>query len=230
MCPAAGNFVTAITKPVEMIKNIIFDLGGVLLDLDRNKVIEAYEAMGFAEADELLNNFLQKGIFMRLEKGTAGRYDIYEYIRRSTGRNIPARSIDDALNNFICGLSPYKLRMLDRLGQDYRLYVLSNTNEIMLPEIARIWFTQEGKTMDSYFDGIFLSYEIRMLKPEPEIFEKVASEAGILPSETLFIDDGKHNTDAAAALGFRVYRPNEKEDLRVALQKELDLASDYFGR
>ncbi|MCC8034794.1 MAG: HAD family phosphatase [Rikenellaceae bacterium] len=211
-----------------MVKNIIFDLGGVLLDLDRQRVIDAYDKMGFTQADQLLNNFLQKGIFMELERGTASRWELYDHIRQSTGKSIPAWKIDDALNNFIVGLAPYKLDMLRRLRKDFRLYVLSNTNEIMIPEIDRVWFGQQGMKMADYFDRMFFSYEMKLLKPDPEIFERLALQAGISPQESLFLDDGPQNVEAGAAAGNRVYRPEPDEDLKKALVTELGLPGDYF--
>lgn len=212
-----------------MIKNIIFDLGGVLLDLDRSKVIDAYAGMSFTEADELLNNFRQKGVFKDLEQGSGSRYDVYRHIRESTGMDVPAWRIDDALNNYISGLAPYKLKMLERLRRDYKLFVLSNTNEIMHPEIARIWFTQSGRAMDDYFDRQFLSFEMYSMKPDREIFEKVLSGAGIRAEESLFIDDGDRNIEAARGMGFLTYRPSPGEDLTSALVNTLALPDNYFS-
>ena len=73
-------------------------------------------------------------------------------------------------------------------------------------------FTADGHTMDDYFDKIYLSYELHELKPSEAIFRKVIADSGVIPSETLFIDDGRKNVDAAQALGFAVYMPAPGED------------------
>ena len=90
-------------------------------------------------------------------------------------------------------------------------YVLSNNNPAAMVAI-RGAFTADGHTMDDYFDKIYLSYELHELKPSEAIFRKVIADSGVIPSETLFIDDGRKNVDAAQALGFAVYMPAPGED------------------
>lgn len=199
---------------MDKIKTIIFDLGGVILDLDWNSVIEAFGKLGFREAADLLNPYRQKGIFLNLEKGIVSPEELYGYIREKTGRDLSGEDINKALNKFISGLSPYKLEMLENLRKRFELFVLSNTNAIMFPDLDKTWFGQQGKGIADYFDRLFLSYEMKMLKPDDEIFEKVISETGIIPGETLYIDDSQANVDAGRKFGFNVYKPAPMEDFR----------------
>lgn len=199
---------------MEGIKNIIFDMGGVLIDLDREACIEEFRKLGFPEADEMLNTYRQKGIFKELEMGVISPQELYDYINREVGHHIPSGKIDKALCAFLTGLSTYKLDMLLHLREQYRIFMLSNTNAIMMPHIARTYFTQQGLTVDNYFERLFLSYEMGMLKPDPEIFEAVLNETGIKAKETLFIDDAEPNVETALSLGFRTYLPAQGEDLR----------------
>lgn len=199
---------------MEGIKNIIFDMGGVLIDLDRETCIEEFRKLGFPEADEMLNTYRQKGIFKDLEMGTVSPQELYDYISSEVGHHIPSEKIDKALCAFLVGLPTYKLDMLLHLRKQYRVFMLSNTNALMMPYIARTYFTQQGLTVEDYFDRLFLSYEMGMLKPDPEIFEAVLNETGIKAEETLFIDDAEPNIETALSLGFRTYLAAPKEDFR----------------
>lgn len=195
------------------INTVIFDLGGVILDLDRNAAIEAFNNLGFNEADDLLDPYRQKGVFKELEKGTVSPEELYDYIRQASGKEISGEEIDTALNRFIHGLSPYKLEMLDELRTRFNVYALSNINPIIMSRLD-YWFGQQGKSMEDYFDRMFLSYEMKMLKPDDDIFEKTIADTGLIPEETLYIDDSKANIDTGRKFGLNVYMPAPLEDFR----------------
>lgn len=196
------------------IDTIVFDLGGVILDLDRDAVIDAFNNLGFYEADDLLNTYRQKGVFKDLEQGLATNEDLYQYIRDKTGKPISGEDIDTALNKFICGLSTYKLEMLDTLREKYTVYALSNINTIVTSTFDSVWFNQLGKKTSDYFDGLFYSYEMKMLKPDDEIFEKLITDTGLIPQHTLYIDDAEANIEAGQKFGFKTYMPAHGEDFR----------------
>ncbi len=195
------------------IDNIVFDLGGVLVDLDRQRCIDRFASIGYAEADRLLDPYKQSGIFLELEEGAITPRQLYDHIRARVPSATP-KAIDEALYGFLVDVPQTKLDMLLALRERYKVYMLSNTNVIMFPYILDRWFSSGGHTPGDYFDRMFLSYEMGIAKPDPEIFRMMASEAGMDPSRTLFIDDGRANTEAAAALGFRTYLASPKEDLR----------------
>lgn len=198
-----------------MIKNIIFDMGGVLLDLDRSRCIAAFEHIGFPQADAMLDHFSQTGILGDLEAGRATPAEFFDHVRRESGRPSTNAEITDALNSFVVALPVYKLQMLRDLRERFGIYLLSNTNAVMMPDIRRRYFTQiPGLTFDDYFERAFLSYEMGYIKPAPEIFAKMVREAAFDPAECLFIDDGAANVDAAARLGFHTYQPRHEEDFR----------------
>lgn len=199
---------------MEGIKNIIFDLGGVLVDLDRDACIEEFRKLGFPQADEMLNTYRQKGVFKELEMGTVSPQDLYKYIEGIVGRAIEPEKIDQALYAFLVDLPVYKLQMLLDLRKDYKVFMLSNTNAIMMPFMEQTFFKQQGLSIGNYFDRLFLSYEMGMLKPDAEIFETLLSQAGIEAHETLFVDDAEPNIESALSLGFRTYLPAQREDFR----------------
>ncbi len=198
-----------------MIRNIIFDMGGVLLDLDRPRCIAAFNRLGFPQADAMLSHYAQTGILGELEAGLATPARFYDHVRRESNRPSSDEQIAAALNAFVTGLPVYKLQMLRELSPRFNIYLLSNTNAIMMPDIRERYFTQlPGLTFDDYFTRAFLSYQMGHIKPAPAIFEQMVREADFDPSECLFIDDGQANIDIAARLGFHTYKPRPCEDFR----------------
>ncbi|MDR2886355.1 MAG: HAD family phosphatase [Rikenellaceae bacterium] len=196
------------------IDTILFDLGGVLIDLDRDASVRAFERMGFPEAEQLLDPYLQSGIFLRLESGTATPEELYEYVRQRAGEQATSEKVDAALAEFLVDIPQYKLDMLLDLKKRYRVCMLSNTNPIMFHYAVRTWFEKDGHRLEDYFEQCFLSYELKAVKPDPSIFHKIIGQGRVDPARTLFIDDGKANVDAAAALGFQTYFAQPGEDFR----------------
>lgn len=119
-----------------------------------------------------------------------------------------------------------KLRQIDALRErGIRTCVLSNNNPASMKYIRRM-FTADGKTMDDYFDAVFLSYELHELKPSEAIFRKMIAAGGMRPEETLFIDDGQKNVDAAQRLGFAVYMPGPGGGFRPHTRQSQPLRRD----
>lgn len=205
-------------KEIKSIKNIVFDLGGVLIDLDREACIDKFRELGFPQADKLLTNYRQKGIFKGIEMGTVSSRELYNYISAEVGHQIEPERIDEALQAFLVDLPLYKMDMLLELRKKYRVFMLSNTNPILMKRVRNVYFTRQGLKINDYFERLFLSYEMGMLKPDAGIFKAVLYEAGIKANETLFIDDSATNIDAALALGFRTYMPAPEEDFRNIFQ------------
>lgn len=186
-----------------MIKNLLFDLGGVIIDIDRNRCVEALEKLGVADADSLLGKYVQSGIFADLESGNISASEFRDALRRHAGNTALTDSdIDTAFQKFLIGLPERRLEELRELRKKFGVYLLSNTNPIMWNDsIARL-FRSEGKEREDYFDGMVISFEARVMKPDAAIFRYTVEKLGIRPEETLFIDDSQANLDAASALGF----------------------------
>lgn len=186
-----------------MIKNLLFDLGGVIIDIDRNRCVEALEKLGVADADSLLGKYVQSGIFADLESGNISAAEFRDALRRHAGNPALTDSdIDTAFQKFLIGLPERRLEELRELRKEFGVYLLSNTNPIMWNDsIARL-FRSEGNEREDYFDGMVTSFEARVMKPDAAIFRYTVDKLGIRPEETLFIDDSQANLDAASALGF----------------------------
>ena len=182
---------------------ILFDLGGVIINLKKQNCIDAFKALGYDSVDKMLSEYRQDGEFLALEEGRVSPEEWRNIVRQSISSPVTDEQIDAAFNEFLVDIPVEKLRMLRTLKSKYRIAMLSNTNKVMfeskIPELFKI----EGLTIEDYFDDFFLSYKMGMSKPSPEIFIKVAEELGIEPNEALFIDDSQVNVDAAAKLGFQ---------------------------
>lgn len=204
------------TIDMAQVKNLLFDLGGVLVDLWHEKCLAAFHKLGFAGIDaELLDPYYSDGKFGASELGLVSEEELCDYVREQAGRpEITDQQINDAYYEFIGEIPEYKLRMLAELKKHYRIYMLSNTSSFIYPRIAREEFTKLGGKVEDYFDGIYLSYELHKAKPDPEVFRHILRDAGIKAEETLFFDDGPGNIDAAEALGFQTYLVAPEEDFR----------------
>jgi len=183
-------------------KNLLFDLGGVIMDIDRMNCVRAYRRLGFADVENFLGEYVQKGIFSDLESGAISPADFRAEIRRHIPGEVSDVAIDAAFSEFLTGIPLYRLEALRRLRAAYGIYLLSNTNPIMWDGRIASEFRQEGLEVADYFDGIMTSFEARCMKPATGIFMALTAKTGIVPAETLFFDDSAANLEAAAGLGF----------------------------
>ena len=196
------------------IKNIVFDLGGVILTLDRNEAVRRFKQAGLEQAEELLDPYHQKGIFLDLEEGRLTSEEFYDAIRQLAGKYISNEKIDHGWLGFIADTPAYKLEMLEELKKSYNLYLLSNTNPVIMSWALSPQFSEKGKGLDQYFDKMYLSYQIGITKPHLQIYQYMIEDSGMIPSETLFIDDGAANIEVGKALGMHVFQPKNGEDFR----------------
>ncbi len=195
------------------IKNIVFDLGGVIVDLDANRCMAGFKKLGLDEIAELINPYHPAAMIGEMEHGDITFHEMCNKMRAYVHReDIRDEEISWAYNQLLVGLDRSKLRLLDTLRErGYRIYALSNNNPMSI-ETVREMFQADGKTMNDYFDGIYLSFEMHLLKPGREIYEKMILLSGMDPRESLFLDDSEINVNVARELGFSVYKPEVGED------------------
>ena len=197
------------------IKTIIFDLGGVLIDLDTPAAVRNFKALGLLDAHQYLSDYIQKGIFLEMEEGKLSDEEFYDKFRElSVNKNITNEQIEKAWCEILLGLPDYKLDLLLELRKKYRIFMLSNTNRIIAAHYTKHIFTKQGLTIDDYFDHRYVSYEIGCVKPYRGIFEYVIAHSGICPQEALFLDDGEQNIITAKEMGFQTYLVAPREDFR----------------
>ena len=185
-----------------MIKNLLFDLGGVIMDIRRLNCVASFERLGMKDADSFLGEYSQKGPFLQLEEGLINETQFRDAVREYIDGEVTDEQIDKAFCDFLVGIPAYRLEQLRQLKKQYGIYMLSNTNPIMWYSRIAEEFRQEGMEREDYFDGIVTSFEARSIKPDAKIFHTVVEKLGIKPEETLFLDDSQKNLDAASALGF----------------------------
>ncbi|MEG1621801.1 MAG: HAD family phosphatase [Alistipes sp.] len=195
------------------IKNIVFDFGGVLIDLHRDRCVAAFEHIGYPQAAAMLDLYHPSDLFNQLEKGTINTQNVCDHIRHQTGKAISNEAICAAYTAFIGEIPINKLRAIRALREaGFATYALSNINEIVTPFIFDVLFRADGLTVNDYFIHTFLSYEMKLLKPDPAIFHQMLAESKMIPAETLFLDDSEKNVLVASEIGIQVYMPQAKED------------------
>ena len=182
-----------------MIKAVVFDMGGVVVDLDMELCIANFkEKAGFATIEEYLDPWHQKGFISDLEEGLIAPED---YDRECLLRSRPgtsAQTVRDCFCSLLTGLNPRTVGLIKSLRGRYPLYVLSNNNPI-----TRAWFSElmRREGIADAFSKEFYSYEMKLLKPSREIYERVIEGIGRKPGEILVIDDSRSNAEAAEAMG-----------------------------
>jgi len=204
-----------------MIKNLIFDFGGVIVDINRDRAVKHFEALGLTRADELLDKYHQRDIFLEVEDG---RIDADEFCRRLgeyCSRDISFRQAKAAWLSFFVGDPGYRLAYLEELHKHYTIYILSNTNPFIMSWARSSEFTPSGKSLDYYVDKVYTSYQVKCVKPHKEIFEYMIGDTRMDPSESVFIDDGAANVEMGKELGFHVLHPANGEDWREKLNRLL---------
>lgn len=194
------------------IRNLIIDFGGVLIDLDRQRCIDNFARLGMKDVASMLDVCHQQGFFLQHEKGLISASEFRDRIREQIARPVTDEEIDAAWNSFLVGIPSYKLDLLLDLRKDYVVYLLSNTNDIHWQWALQHAFAYKTFRVEDYFEQIFLSFEMKMAKPELGIFQRLLEETGIIPAETLFIDDSAANCLTAQSLGIKTYMPKAHED------------------
>lgn len=185
-----------------MIKNLLFDLGGVIMNIEKERCVAAFTDLGLSEAQSYFGDFSQQGPFAAIEDGRITPEEFHAILHSKLPDTVSDADIDAAFCRFLIGIPRHRLASLRELRKRYKVYMLSNTNPIMWRSKIKSEFEQEGYTREDYFDGIVTSFDAHALKPKREIFDYTCSTLGIRPEETLFIDDSQVNLDAAAAMGF----------------------------
>lgn len=199
-----------------MIKTIIFDLGGVLVSLDKERCLNAFSSsLKFHNFGDYLNPYAQSGFFAKFENGDISSSEFRDIIREhSEADSLSDKQIDSALCQFLTHVEPYKIEFLLELKKHYRLLMLSNNNPIAW-EGCKVLFKQaSGVEIEEVFDKLYLSYQMNLSKPGKEIFNELLHCEGILPSQSLFVDDSPKNIETAKELGFEVLLYNVEDNLR----------------
>ncbi len=197
------TFAASVTN-MATIKNIIFDLGGVLLNIDFNKASAAFKELGVENFDELYSKNAATELFEKLETGSISSNDFYAALQLHCYPGTGFQQIEAAWNAILIGFRKESVLHLPSLEEKYNLYLLSNTNIIHHAEFSRL-FKKEipGKPLEEYFIKAWYSHHIHFRKPHIEAYRFVLEQEKINPAETLFIDDSTANIEGAKQAGLQ---------------------------
>lgn len=189
---------------IKSIRNIIFDLGGVILNIDPQLTIEAFRNLGWNDFYLEDTQLLSKQLFYNLENGNSSPSAFRGSVRHMIKNYRDDQEIDDAWTAMILDIPADRVRYLEDLKKSYRIFLLSNTNEIHRIKFHRDFEADFGYPLDELFEQNFYSHKMGLRKPDPQIFLEVLEEADLVPEETLFIDDMEENIEVAKSLGMKV--------------------------
>lgn len=193
-------------KEYRNIKNLIFDLGGVIMNIDFQKALNNLKEIGFTNFDKLYNQLGQSTLFDNYDKGLISPVEFRDGLRKVTNINVTDKDFNKAWNSMLVKIPEDRIRLLQNLKNHFKTFLLSNTNEIHLTRLFEYTRqTYNFKNLDPLFDKTYYSCRIHMRKPDSEIYLKLLKDENLKAAETLFIDDFQLNVDAAMALGIQGY-------------------------
>jgi len=187
---------------IESIKNIIFDLGNVIINIDPELSVKAMSQLGFSNFDQSYSLLNQSNLFDLLEKGHISPEQFYKEINLQLKVEVRNETIDKAWGAMLLDFPKARIELLQKLSKKYRLFLLSNTNSIHYHQYNNDLIDLFGFDLNSLFEKAYYSFEVGMRKPDVEIFEHVLSDSDLNPFETVFIDDLDKNIDVAGRMGF----------------------------
>lgn len=186
------------------IKNIIFDLGGVILNIDYNKTIESFKSLGIPGFELLFTQAKQEHLFDKYETGEIHSNDFLSGLKAKMPSTVSKEDIQEAWNDMLLDLPAERLDLLNKLKSKYRTALLSNTNEIHLQAFHEI-IKRENQidSLTPFFQSVYYSCQMGLRKPDPSIFLHVCNQEQFEPSETLFIDDSLQHVEGAKKAGLK---------------------------
>jgi len=195
------------------IKNILFDLGGVILDINVQATLKGFYELGFPAELMQYPHSMTSDLFFKYETGKLDTITFRNEIRKTSGISMSDQAFDEAWNAMLIGIPEERTALLNELSKRYDLYMLSNTSELHVKIYEKMYQETSGESMHQVFKKIYYSHEIGWHKPDREAWEHVIKDAVIKPEETLFLDDSIHNIKASQELGFQAIHIHERMKL-----------------
>lgn len=186
-------------------KAVLFDLGGVLIDIDYHATERAFEQLGVSDFKERYTQLAQNELFDRFECGEISPQHFVNLVLPFTQSGTSPNQVVAAWNAMLGSFPLEKISLLERLSTTTPLFMLSNTNELHLIEVKRAWQKVTTQPMQHFFSAIYLSHEIGKRKPHPETFIWVCEQMGFEPADVLFIDDSPQHIEGATQAGLQVH-------------------------
>ena len=179
----------------------------------QEEAIKRFKSIGLKNVENYLNPYTQTDIFGDIEEGKISAEQFREKLSELIGKEVTYEECKFAWLGYRQDVPLRNLDILRKLkAQGYKLILLSNTNPFMMSWGLSGEFDGNGNSLESYFDSLYLSYKLGVMKPNKKIFKYIIDNEKIQPSESLFIDDGERNINAARLLGFKTLCPINGED------------------
>jgi putative hydrolase of the HAD superfamily len=194
-----NNFVTGFNKNI---RNIIFDLGGVILNVDYHKTENAFKNLGIVDFEKIFSQVQQSKLVDKFETGEISSAEFRTNLRKMCGFDINDKIIDKAWNAMILDLPNSRIKLIEKLRFQYKIFLLSNTNQVHIDYCIQNF---DFENLTSKFNKIYLSHEIHLRKPDTQTYEFVLNDSQIQASQTLFIDDTPKNVESAKRAGLNAY-------------------------
>jgi len=194
-------------------RNILFDLGGVILDINIQATLKQFYELGFPAELMQYPESMSTDVFFKYQTGKLDTEQFRNAIRKSAGVEMSDQVFDEAWNAMLIRIPEERATLLKRLSERYSLYMLSNTSSLHVEVFEPMFRRSAGISIHEVFTKIYYSHEIGWHKPDHEAWEFVIKDAGIKPEETLFLDDSIHNIKASQELGFQAIHIHERTNL-----------------
>ena len=196
------------------IKAIIFDLGGVILNLDYAKTATAFKKIGAVNFDTLYSQAKQAELFNAFEKGAISSSAFRSSLKNQLSFSASNMRFDAAWNAMLLDLPKNRLQLINELSSQYNIFLLSNTNEIHIKAFKKIIEASVGYGyFENCFKKCYYSSEIGLRKPNADCFEMVVNSNGLSANKTLFIDDSIQHIEGAKKVGLKTYHLKKNQDL-----------------
>lgn len=199
----------------EDIDTIIFDFGGVIIQLNYQATIDAFKKLGIENFDEMYSQAEQSNLFNDIETGKISPQRFINGLLDYLPSNTSPNKVVEAWNAMILDVPQQNIKLLEKLSEKYKIFLLSNTNSLHIDLAYRNWNKVAQKPIEAYFEKIYLSHEVGMRKPDREIFELVCNEAKLNKETTLFIDDSEQHLVGAKSAGIKTIHHQSNELLQV---------------
>lgn len=189
---------------MQKIKNIIFDLGGIFIEIHFSATEKAFYDLGVTNWSQFYTQSTASDLFEKLETGKIISEEFYEGFRKESRVSLTDRQIRNAWNAMLGSFPSERLEWLEKIGEKYNIYLFSNTNLIHYDAFQKIYRESTGKqNFDDYFTKAYYSHRLGVRKPYPESFTKLLQAENLNPAETLFVDDTEKNIEGAKLAGLQ---------------------------
>ena len=203
-------------KEFAQIKNIIFDLGAVIIPIDFNKTFQAFSDLSNLSQEEIKQRYMASTVFADFEKGIIGNYKFILEVRAllDLSAEISDQAIVNAWNALLLQIPADRIERIQELSSRYRLFLLSNTNPIHIAEVHGILHNNTGiDQLEKIFEKVWYSYDLGLIKPHTAIYETVLNQRKLNPVETVFLDDNADNVAGAKKVGIEALLVTDENNL-----------------